>query len=194
MSLYDRLAATPEGARGLAVARARREALKALARAVNAAGGYTELGEASGVPAKRIIDAMGGNGNIKVGRLARMLHGGGFELEIRLVPAGQPRADVLARRAEIEQLRGERDAAIEARDSWREEADAMVAETEWGKPGVGWAIGNRLDHRVTPMPPGIGDEAVLRQTIHDSPQREQLALLRCEHSAWHEVDAKDDDD
>lgn len=137
---------------------------------------------------------MNGNGNVRINLLAAWLHAAGYELEFRLVPAGQQRQEALERRGEIEQLRQELAAALEERDTWREEADAMVAETEWGKPGVEWAIGNRVDHQVTPMLPGTGDETILRQAIHDSAQREQMALLRREHTAWHEVDAKDDYD
>jgi DNA-binding phage protein len=107
VSLYERRAATPEGTRGLAAARVKREALKALSRAITAAGGYTELAEASGVSMDRIVDTLAGSGNIKIGRLARMLHGGGFELELTLVPAGQPRTQVLERRAEFTQLKAD---------------------------------------------------------------------------------------
>lgn len=68
--LYERIAARPGGLRDLACARLRRSVEVALDRA--------------GLSVRR-------PGRLRVDRLAGMLHDAGYELEIRVVPAGEPR-------------------------------------------------------------------------------------------------------
>lgn len=195
MSLYDRLSATPEQRRALAQARLRFQVWDALWEAVGACGGEAEFRRLAGVSKRRLRRVSTERRDLGVTELADWLHAVGFELEVRLVPAGQPRREVLERRAEIEHLRRERDAAIEERDAWHAEADAMVASTAWGKPGVEWAVGYEGDTDLgkpfpyEPVPET--DARALHATLRVEGQ--DAVLLRREHSAWHKTDAKDDD-
>lgn len=98
MTLYERLAATPEGARGLAKARLRTKLLEALWEAVEACSGEDEFRQRAGLSKRRLHRVSTERAGIRVDELADWLYTAGFELEVTLVPAGQPRADVLERR------------------------------------------------------------------------------------------------
>ena len=74
MSLYERLAARPGGLRDLAAARLRYNVESVLQNA--------------GVDYRK-------PGRIRVDDLARMLHDAGYELEIKAVPAGEPRRNAV---------------------------------------------------------------------------------------------------
>jgi hypothetical protein len=99
MMLYERLAATPEGARGLAKARLRTKLLEALWGAVEACGGEDEFRRRTGLSKRRLRRVSTERADIRIDELGDWLHAAGFELEVTLVPAGQPRADVLKQRA-----------------------------------------------------------------------------------------------
>lgn len=79
MSLYERIAARPGGLRDLAAARLRYRVATILQQA--------------GIDVRRA-------GRIRVDRLAEMLHDAGYELEIKAVPAGEPRRKAIG---EVEQ-------------------------------------------------------------------------------------------
>ena len=92
MTLYDRLAATPDGSRTLAQARLRRETLRCLHRAQAASGlSVAEVADAIGGRRRDVRRDFDGDGNIKPDVVARYLHAMGYEVELRIVAAGEPR-------------------------------------------------------------------------------------------------------
>lgn len=97
-SLYDRVAAKPGGLAALATARLREEMLVALHRAFDASGLRTqaELARRLNVRKSAVSQVFRGDGNVRVNTLAEYLFAMGFELEVNLVVAGEPR------RAELE--------------------------------------------------------------------------------------------
>jgi DNA-binding phage protein len=96
MTLYDRVAATPDGARALAQARLRHETLHLLWDAQAASGMSVEqLAKALGVRRRTVRRAFDGDGNLPVGTLARYLHAMGYEVELRVVAAGEPRRKMI---------------------------------------------------------------------------------------------------
>jgi hypothetical protein len=92
MTLYDRLAATPDGSRRLARARLRHETL-CLPHQAQAASGLSPEAIAAKLStrARTVRRAFDGNGDLTVSALADYLHALGYELELRLVAAGEPR-------------------------------------------------------------------------------------------------------
>jgi transcriptional regulator with XRE-family HTH domain len=101
-SLYERFAGTEDGARRLAAARLRHETLRALHRALNASGlSQVELAKRLGVRKSAVSQVLNGNGNVRITTLAEYLYATGHEMTVTVVPAGQPRAEVLARRANV---------------------------------------------------------------------------------------------
>jgi hypothetical protein len=97
-SLYERIAATPEGERGLAAARLRRRVATLV---YMGSGGLDEreVGRSSGLSRRAARRLRKRPGAATIGDLAAWLWACGYEVGIRLVPAGQPRQDILARRA-----------------------------------------------------------------------------------------------
>jgi hypothetical protein len=96
VTLYDRVAATPDGARRLAAARLRHEALHLLWDAKVASGlSVEQLAIELGVRRRAVRRVFSGDGNIPVATLARYLHAMGYEAEIRLVVAGEPRRKIV---------------------------------------------------------------------------------------------------
>ena len=105
MTLYDRVAATPDGSRALAAARLRREVLRCLHRA-QAASGLTVADIATAIGGRRrdVRRDFDGDGNLRPDVVARYLHAMGYEVELQLVAAGEPRAKVVAGQSSLEQL------------------------------------------------------------------------------------------
>lgn len=96
MTLYERLASTPDGARLLAQARLPREILRCLHRAQKTSGlSIEDIAAATGDRRRDIKRAFDGDGNLRPDFVARWLHAMGYEAEITLVPAGEPRRKVL---------------------------------------------------------------------------------------------------
>lgn len=94
--MYDRLASSPDGSRALAQARLRRETLRALHRAQAASGlSVEEIADVIGGRRRDVRRDFDGNGNLKPDMVARYLHAMGCELELRLVPVGEPRRAVV---------------------------------------------------------------------------------------------------
>jgi transcriptional regulator with XRE-family HTH domain len=99
-SLYDRIARTEGGSRQLAAARLRHEVLKLVHRAQRASGlNQVQLAKRLGVRKSAVNQVLRGDGNLRINTLAEYLHATGFEMTVELVPAGQPREQVLLRRA-----------------------------------------------------------------------------------------------
>lgn len=98
MSLYDRVAGKPGGKAALAAARLRREVLIALHEAFAASDVDTqsEVAERLNVRKSAVSQVLRGDGNLRINTLAEYLFALGFELDIKLVVAGEPR------RAEVE--------------------------------------------------------------------------------------------
>jgi len=156
MTLYDRLAATDDGSRALAQGRLRREALRRLHRAQTASGlAPDEIAARLSVRAKTVRRAFDGDRDITVGALAEYLHALRFELDLRLVPAGEPRRAVVEQRdVERERVAEHRAAAqpTPERDGYtigvfipacatEEERDRMynrIAEAAHGAEGGSW--------------------------------------------------------
>lgn len=83
MGFYERIASQPGGERGLAAARLRYRTLSLL----QAAAAQADPAKLS----RRIKKAIHGDGDVSVSALAEMLHDLGYEVEMTLVPAGEPR-------------------------------------------------------------------------------------------------------
>lgn len=99
MTLYDRVAARPGGGRLLATARIRHETLHLLWDAQAASGmSIEQLAKALGVRRRTVRRHFGGDGNLPVGTVARYLHAMGYEVELRMVAAGEPRQAVVEQR------------------------------------------------------------------------------------------------
>ncbi|MER6782626.1 MULTISPECIES: helix-turn-helix transcriptional regulator [unclassified Streptomyces] len=91
-SLYERLAKSATGARRLASARLRHEVLRKLFLALEASGmTQSALADALKIRKSAVNQTLRGDGNLRVTTLAEYLHALGYELNIRLVPAGEPR-------------------------------------------------------------------------------------------------------
>ena len=96
MSMYDRLAMMPKGARALSVSRLRYEVLKVLHASLQKSGlTQAELAARLGIRKSAVNNVLRGDGNVRVSTLAEYLHGTGFELEIKAVPLGRPREDAV---------------------------------------------------------------------------------------------------
>lgn len=98
MSLYDRVESKAGGKAALASARLRREVLVALHEAFAASGVHTqsEVAERLKVRKSAVSQVFRGDGNLRINTLAEYLFALGFELDVKLVVAGEPR------RAELE--------------------------------------------------------------------------------------------
>ena len=186
MSLYDRLAATPEGERGLAAARLRRWVYHL---AYTAASGRTdaEMRQLSGLPKRTVRKLLHGDsdlGDLTVNELAAWLWAGSYEADIKLVRAGQPRADVLAKRAEaadVEQLRRERDDALDRIDYVRHEIEGWNSRDHHLWRAVREALGDPTwtgDPR--PMPTGKPRPKELGQKSPEGVVRPPLVTVQQE--------------
>ena len=103
MSLYDRVASKPGGEAALAAARLRREILVALHQAFAASGleTQTEIARRLNVRKSAVSQVLRGDGNLRITTLAEYLFALGFELDINLVAAGEPRRAELMGRAAV---------------------------------------------------------------------------------------------
>jgi DNA-binding phage protein len=92
-NLYDRVAAKPRGEAALAAARLRREALVALHKAFEASGLTSQSALARHLNLRRsaVNQVFRGDGNLRINTLAEYLYALGFELNITIVHAGEPR-------------------------------------------------------------------------------------------------------
>ncbi|MDH6577569.1 helix-turn-helix transcriptional regulator [Kitasatospora sp. MAP5-34] len=91
-TLYDRIAGSIDGARRLAVSRLKHEALRSLHIALETSGiSQNELAKRLHVRKSAVSQTLRGDGNLRVKTIAEYLHALGFELDIRLVRAGEPR-------------------------------------------------------------------------------------------------------
>ncbi|MEU7883483.1 helix-turn-helix domain-containing protein [Microbispora bryophytorum] len=90
--LYEKIAAQPNGLRDLASARLRRRALVLLHRALEMSGlNQSDLAKKLGVRRSAVNQVLRGDGNLRLETLAEYLHEMGFELDVNLVRAGEPR-------------------------------------------------------------------------------------------------------
>ncbi|MCX5209832.1 helix-turn-helix domain-containing protein [Kitasatospora sp. NBC_00240] len=91
-TLYERFARTDDGPRFLAVARLKREVLRALNVALRESGvSQNELAARLKIRKSGVSQALRGDGNLQVKTVAEYLEALGFELDVRLVRAGEPR-------------------------------------------------------------------------------------------------------
>lgn len=99
ISLYDQLAATDEGARALAAARLRYEALAQIHEALSEASlTQAELARKLDIRRSAVNQVVNGDGNMRVSTLAEYLHALGYELKLGRVEAGSIRRHVVAAR------------------------------------------------------------------------------------------------
>ena len=97
--LYERIAAEPGGLRSLASARLRRRVLVLLHRALERSGlTQSELAKKLGYRRSAVNQVFRGDGNVRIETLAEYLHEMGFELDVHLVRAGEPRRAFTERR------------------------------------------------------------------------------------------------
>lgn len=98
-NLYQRLAATEDGARALASARLRYEILAALHESLEESGiTQTELARRLGIRKSAVNQVLNGDGNMRISTLAEYLHAMGLEAVLETVAAGSPRRQVEANR------------------------------------------------------------------------------------------------
>jgi transcriptional regulator with XRE-family HTH domain len=92
-TLYDRVADKPGGEKALAAARLRREVLVVLHHAFEASGlrTQTEIARRLGVRRSAVSQVFKGDGNLRINTLAEYLFTLGFEIDLNLVAAGEPR-------------------------------------------------------------------------------------------------------
>jgi hypothetical protein len=100
-NLYDRVASKPGGEQALAAARLRREVLVVLHQAFAASGLHTksEIARRLNIRRSAVSQVFRGDGNLRITTLAEYLSALGFELQIGLVEAGEPRRAELEARA-----------------------------------------------------------------------------------------------
>ncbi|GIH71885.1 helix-turn-helix domain-containing protein [Sphaerimonospora thailandensis] len=99
-SLYERVTATLKGARAVAAARLRHEVLALLHQAQLASRmTQSDVARELGVRRSAANQVFRGDGNIRTNTLAEYLHAMGFEADLRLVRAGEPRQAALEQRA-----------------------------------------------------------------------------------------------
>lgn len=98
-SLYERMAQSDRGARILASARLRHEVLRKLYLALEGSGlTQNRLSEILRIRKSAVSQTLRGDGNLRIKTLAEYLHAMGYELELRLVEAGEPRKAALEAR------------------------------------------------------------------------------------------------
>jgi transcriptional regulator with XRE-family HTH domain len=97
MSLYDRVLARNGGERALAVARLKRSVLSTLHKAFNISGieSQSDLARRLRVRRSAVNQVFNGDGNLRVSTLAEYLYEMGYELDVTLVRAGEPRSAAL---------------------------------------------------------------------------------------------------
>lgn len=96
-SLYEILESTDEGSRSLAASRLREQVIAILYDALEISEkNQADLARRLGIRKSAVNQVLLGDGNLRVKTLAEYLHALGFELDVRLVEAGEPR------RAELE--------------------------------------------------------------------------------------------
>jgi len=92
MTLYDRIAQSERGRRGLSSARLRYSVVKALHSALENSGiTQSELASRLGVRKSAVNAVFRGNGNLRVNTIAEYLDALDMEAEIRISPAGTAR-------------------------------------------------------------------------------------------------------
>ncbi|MBT2509674.1 helix-turn-helix transcriptional regulator [Streptomyces sp. ISL-98] len=91
-SLYERMAKSDSGARHLASARLRHEVLRKLHIALDASGvTQSALADILRIRKSAVSQTLHGDGNLRIKTLAEYLNALGYELDVRLVDAGEPR-------------------------------------------------------------------------------------------------------
>lgn len=94
--LYERIALQPDGLRLMAASRLRRRVLVLLHKALDLSGlSQADLAKKLGRRRSAVNQVFRGDGNVRIETLAEYLHEMGYELDIRLVAAGEPRAAAL---------------------------------------------------------------------------------------------------
>jgi transcriptional regulator with XRE-family HTH domain len=90
---YERLAADHDGSRLLAGSRLRRRVVVVLHQALELSRlSQSGLARKLGVRKSAVNQVFRGDGNVRIETLAAYLHEMGFELDVQLVEAGEPRA------------------------------------------------------------------------------------------------------
>ncbi|MFD0304693.1 helix-turn-helix domain-containing protein [Streptomyces sp. NPDC127119] len=104
-SLYDRFASSEDGAQLLAAARLRHETLRVLQRALSACGlNQSQLADRLGIKKSAVSQVFRGDGNLRITTIAQYLNAMGYELDIRVVAAGEPRKAVVEGREVVPAL------------------------------------------------------------------------------------------
>ena len=93
MSLYDQVLTRPGGGRALAVSRLKRAILASLHEAFAMSGieSQSNLGRRLHVRRSAVNQVFLGAGNVRISTLAEYLYDMGYELDVALVRAGEPR-------------------------------------------------------------------------------------------------------
>ncbi len=129
-SLYDRFARSVDGARRLASARLRHESLRSLHVALDASGlNQTELANRLGIRKSAVSQVLHGDGNLRVKTLAEYLSAMGYELDLRLVEAGEPRKALVEERP-VRPAFQEEHSKQDLSPAVQDQSDVRVVETQ----------------------------------------------------------------
>ncbi|GII61895.1 hypothetical protein Skr01_19800 [Sphaerisporangium krabiense] len=158
-NLYDRFAATVRGARALAAARLRHEVLATLHQALQLCGlSQSEVAEELGLRRSAVNQVFRGDGNVRINTLADYLHAMGFEADVRLVRAGEPRSATVQQRAVRPATRDWRVRVPQATASGvflTRESEGRPIFVEWNSTPIGTTNGIRLVAEVHPVDPRV---------------------------------------
>lgn len=142
MSLYERFASTIRGARALAAARLRHEILGVLHQGLSLSGlTQSDTAKSLGIRRSAVNQVFRGDGNLRVNTIADYLDTMGFELDVRLVRAGEPRKATMEKRAQ----------GLAVPD-WRVQAPQQVSTGVFSPDSVNDAHINVRWNRITDMP------------------------------------------
>lgn len=163
-SLYDRVASKPGGEAALAAARLRREVLVALDQAFAASGltTKTEIARRLNIRRSAVSQVFRGDGNLRINTLAEYLFTLGFELDVNLVPAGEPRRAELEGRHAI--------LALSARNTTYNAIFALSFESGAQTSTLTtWILGPRAPYRLfDPLPDSTSRQIVLGELVEET--------------------------
>lgn len=125
-TIYERFARSDGGPRHLAVARLKREILRALNVALRKSEiTQSELASRLKVRKSAVSQVLHGDGNLRIKTLAEYLEALGYELDVRLVEAGEPRRALVEGR-EVAPAIPEESPKPSLRNAWAHESVQVI--------------------------------------------------------------------
>ncbi len=132
MTLYEALASTRDGRRGLAAARLRYRVKGLLHRALASSGmSQSDVAKALGLGKSAVSQVFSCSGNLRVNTVAEYLDAMGFEVNLELVPAGTARKKAVQLRS-IPVTKATPSVVDMYADAWRTIGPMMVGTGSFG--------------------------------------------------------------